>query len=328
LVRVYPAGEAVYEGGDYAPIGTARADSSGHFSVTLTAQGQQIVNNQAAVNGGIANVEINADNGAGWSGMAAVEVPVSPAAKASAPAAEPLPAVVMMEKAETTIASHNWSCPPQGIIRKKVIKRFERWVQVGEANMAYGDSNAHFDYGRQADSSITTGFSVDGGLFHVGGTRHIGNSEGNSVGMSTAGADQLKVLSRFVYKEGRGRYCDSRHHHYQTFGLAAVRWIKLVSKDHQHNTLNRCNPGNSHFRFPDNGTFSRTHNDFERFNRGVSLDPSYRGWGISFHGAAESGASTHAQLDVRFGHAHRRYYACGENGKTVFQGKRTYSGAA
>jgi hypothetical protein len=326
LVRVYPAGEAAYEDGDYAPIGTARADSSGHFSVTLTAQGQQIVNNQAAVNGGIANVEIAADNGNGASGMAAVEVPVSTSAKAEI-GATPAPATVMMETQPITTENHNWSCPPQGIIRKAYIKRFERWVQVGEANMAYGDSNATFSYGRSADSSITTGFSVDGGLFHNSGTRHIGNTEGAAVGMSTAGANQLKVLSRFVYKEGRGRYCDSRHHHYQTFGLGAVRWVKAVSKDHQHDTLNRC-PVNTRTVFPKNASFSRTHNHFERFHRGVSIEPSYRGWGISFHGGSESGASTKATLHVRFGHQHNRYLACGEHGHTVFNGKRTYSGQA
>ena len=194
----------------------------------------------------------------------------------------------MLEEQPITTENHNWSCPPQGIIRKKIIKRFERWVQVGEANMAYGDYNATFSYGRSADSSINTGFSVDGGLFHISGTRHIGNTEGAAVGMSTAGANQLQVLSRFVYKEGRGRSCDSRHHHYQTFGLAAVRWVKAVSKDHQHDTLNRC-PVNSRTAFPKNASFSRTHNHFERFHRGVSMGPSYRGWGISFGEAQRVG---------------------------------------
>jgi hypothetical protein len=258
--------------------------------------------------------------------MAEVEVPVSTSAKSKMGAA-PAPVTVMMETEPITTENHNWSCPPPGTIRKDVIKRYRRWVQVGEANMAYNDSNATFSYGRSADSSITVGFSLDGGLFHVGGTRHIGNSEGDSVGMSTAGADQLKVLSLFLFREGRGRWCDSMHHHYQRFGLKAKRWIKSVDKDHQHDTLNRC-PVNIRTVFPKNSELTRTHNSFERFNRGVAIEPSYRGWGISFHGGAESGASEHARLHIQHGHQHNRYLECGPHGHTVFNGKRTYSGQA
>jgi hypothetical protein len=326
LVRVYPDGEAALEGGNIGPIGTALADSSGHFDVTLTSQGQSMLQQQAAVNGGIANVEIAADNGGDMAGMTSVEIPVGSSGAARAAAADPTPVVVTMEAESVATANHNWSCPTPGTIRKDVLRRFRRWVQVGEANMAYGDSNATFSYGRTADSSVDVGYSAGGGVFSVGGTRHVGNSSGAAVSVSTAGQGQYKALTEFLFREGRGRWCDYRtHHHYQRFAIKAKRWIKTVSRDHQHNALNRC-PKGPRYRFPRNTGFTRSHNHFESFHRGVSMDAGYRGWGITFHGGSRSGASSHADLHVSFGGGHSNHYACGENDKTVFQGKRTFSG--
>jgi hypothetical protein len=328
-VRVYPDGEASLEGGDIASIGTALADASGHFTVSLTPTGRYILSQQAANNDGIANVEITADNGYAMAGVTNVEVPVNstPAAKKVADASTPI--TVPMEKEETSISNdHNWACPPPAHTDKDVIRRFVRWVQVGEANMAYSDSNATFNYGRTADSSVTTGYSVGGAVFSVSGSRHIGNSNGASVGKSTNGQGQLKVLSQFLFREGRGRWCDYRtHHHYQRFGIKAKRWIKTVNSEHQHNTLNRC-PHILRRSFGPNTNFTRTHNDFEKFHRGVAIDSGFRGWGITFHGGAESGASTHASLHAVFGNQHRHHYACGEGDHTVFNGKRTFSGGS
>jgi hypothetical protein len=199
-----------------------------------------------------------------------------------------------------------------------VIRRFVRWVQVGEANMAYGDSNATFSYGRTADRSITTGYSADGAFFSVNGSRHIGNSAGASVGGSTVGAGQFKVESQFLFREGRGRWCDSFHHHYQRFGMKVKRWVKSVRKEHQHKTLNRCpHIDRGPWRWGRNTEFSRTRNHFERFHQGVAITPSYQGWGITMHGGAVSGASSRATLHDHFGAGHTNHYACGENGHTV-----------
>lgn len=327
-VQVYPDGEATLEGGSIASIGTALADASGHFTVSLTPTGRYILSQQAANNDGIANVEITADNGAAMAGVTNVEVPVGDSAPAKAEAADPTPIVVPMEAEPVSIDSHNWSCPTAGTIRKDVIRRWKRWVQVGEANMAYGDSNATFSYGRTADSSVTTGYSVNGSVFSVSGSRHIGNSSGASVDGSTGGQGQYKVLSQFLFREGRGRWCDSRtHHHYQRFGIKAKRWIKSVKKEHQHDTLNRCpHIDSGPWRYGRNTGFSRTRNHFERFHRGVAIEPSFQGWGISSHGSAMSGASTRATLHDHFGGGHTNHYACGENGHTVFNGGRTFSG--
>jgi hypothetical protein len=148
------------------------------------------------------------------------------------------------------------------------------------------------------------------------------------VGKSTAGKGQLKVETQMLFREGRGRWCDYRtHHHYQRFGMKAKRWIKSVAAEHQHDTLNRCPHINSGpWRYGRNSQFSRTRNRFESFHKGVAIEPSFRGWGIKMNGSSTSGASTRPTLHASFGGAHTNHYACGENGHTVFNGGRTFSG--
>ncbi len=331
LVRVYPTTTGSDWSGTSAPVATTVAANDGRFALTLPDSGLAALQRDAAGNGGVVNLDAVADNGGDMAGVAGFSIDIgrlgSPAKLQSAPQQITVKMQASAVGATSGKRARRWHCPTPGTIKKKVIRRFKRWDQVGEANNAYRDSNASFSYGRSADTEATKGVSVHGSFFSIAGTTHVGNSHSAAVGASTAGRGQIRVYTRFKYLEGRSRWCDYRtHKHYQRFGLAPVRWIKRVRHKHQDHTLHRC-PRKPILRFPKHTHFSRTHHRFKRYSQGFSIGPSFHGWGIKFHGSGTSGASEFARLHESFGGRTRHHYVCGRHGKSAFRGHRVFSGA-
>lgn len=333
LVQAYPSTTATDYSGTVAPVSTAIADAEGGFTLSLTESGLATLRRGAAANGGVANLDAVADDGGDMAGITGFSVNVEKLGSSAkrAQAAEEL--TVNMEApalpARAAKRQRRWHCPTPGTIKKDVIRRFRRWVQVGEANNAYRDSNASFTYGRSADTNASKGISVNGGFFKLSGGVHVGNSHSAAVSASTAGRGQLRVFTKFKYVEGRSRWCDQRYdppRHYQRFGLAPVRWIKRVRHRHQRHTLHRC-PRKPKLAWRRHTGFSRTHHRFKRYHGGFSIGPSYHGWGITFNGSGTSGASEFARLSMSFGGGPKRHYVCGKHGKTAFSTHRVFSGA-
>jgi len=331
FVHAYPTTAGSDWSGTVAPVSTAVADGDGRFTLTLSHRALATLQRDAAGNGGVANLDAVADDGGELAGVTGFTLDVG--SLGSRGKVRPVPAAIAVDMegpslpARTAKRGKKWHCPTPGTVQTKVIRRFKRWVQVGEANSAYRDSNASFTYGRSADTDASKGISVNGGFFKISGGTHVGNSRSAAVGASTAGQGQMRVMTRFKYKEGRSRWCNQvTHRHYQRFGLAPVRWIKRVRHSRQHNALHRC-PRQAKLVWRRHTQFSRTRHRFERYHHGFSIGPSFRGFGIEFHGSGTSGASEFARLHMSFGGGIKRHYACGPHGRSPFRGKRVFSGA-
>jgi hypothetical protein len=300
-VTVYPAldveGETVIE-----PIGSAVTDRLGRFAVSAVPSPE--LAEEAAANGGWANLELVATNGRRVTYRAfttrldaSKTVAVSLTGSASAP---------MQARA----AARGVPCP----YFKRVVAETNRYTTVGELHTGR-NSSGWFRYGRSADSDIGVGLSYDGVRWSVSGEAHVGNDLTAWVQIRRGSSWAHKVRSSFHYKKYRHATCFRRW-----WTVKATRWNSgLLVGDDQSYWDNRCGQDYRRYAvgYAPGTSFHRDRNELRRYSFAVAV------FGARL--SAQSGASTFVQSHWNFGSRYSRYWLCGDNAMPT-QADRVFAG--
>jgi len=192
-------------------------------------------------------------------------------------------------------------------IRAQVTRPHVKTV-VGEMNNAYPGGKTSFSYGNQADSSISTAVSVNGGPFELGTAKHVSNASGSTGSFTRGGPYARKVIGFFTYDKKRyfckDRFGDSR----KELHVEPVAWEgSIIGGRALPAAINRCRRNSPNtVRVPPGYVFSTSSEHAATWSNAAKVF----GAGLS----AQSGFSSFVTETITMPKAKGRYYICGSDG--------------